>query len=42
MACASCAAVEAGQAMPPPWRNPQIVTSAGSGLLSAVGILAAN
>ena len=37
MACASCAAVEAGQAMPPPWRNPPVVTSATSGLLLAIG-----
>jgi len=37
MACPSCAAVEAGQAMPPPWRNLQVVTSALSGLLLAIG-----
>ncbi|GBE09781.1 putative cadmium-transporting ATPase [bacterium BMS3Bbin12] len=37
MACPGCAAVEAGQAMPPPWRNPQVVTSATSGLLLATG-----
>jgi len=37
MACPSCAAVETGQAMPPPWRNPQVVTSATSGLLLAIG-----
>lgn len=37
MACPSCAAIEAGQVMPPPWRNPQVVTSATSGLLLVVG-----
>jgi len=37
MACQNCTAVEAGQAMPPPWRNLQVVTSALSGLLLAVG-----
>ncbi len=37
MACPSCVAVEAGQAMPPPWRNPPVVTSATSGLLLAIG-----
>ncbi len=37
MACPGCAAVESGQAMPPPWRNPQVVTSASSGLLLAIG-----
>ena len=37
MACPGCAAVEAGQAMPPPWRNPPVVTSATSGLLLAFG-----
>lgn len=37
MACPSCAAVEARQAMPPPWHNPQVVTSASSGLLLAIG-----
>ncbi len=37
MACTGCATVEAGQAMPPPWRNPQVVTSATSGLLLAIG-----
>ncbi len=39
MACAGCAAVEARQAMPPPWRNPPVVTSATSGLLLAIGFL---
>lgn len=37
MACPSCAAVEAEQSMPPPWRNPQVVTSTISGLLLAIG-----
>jgi Cd2+/Zn2+-exporting ATPase len=37
MACTGCATVEAGQAMPPPWRNPQVVTSATSGLFLAMG-----
>ncbi len=39
MACPSCAAVAAGQAMPPPWRNPQVVTSATSGLLLVIGFI---
>ena len=39
MACPSCAAVEAGEAMPPPWRNPQVVTSAISGLLLVIGFV---
>ena len=39
MGCPSCAAVAAGEAMPPPWRNPQVVTSAISGLLLAVGFV---
>ena len=39
MACPSCAAVEGGQAMPPPWRNPQVMTSATSGLLLAIGFV---
>jgi len=37
MACQNCTAIEAGQAMPPPWRNLQVVTSALSGILLAVG-----
>lgn len=37
MACPGCTAVEAGQSMPPAWRNPQVVTSATSGLLLAIG-----
>ena len=37
MACPGCAAVGVGEAMPPPWRNPQVVTSATSGLLLAIG-----
>jgi len=37
MACPSCEAVASGQPMPPPWRNPQVVTSALSGLLLAIG-----
>ncbi len=39
MGCPSCAAVAAGEAMPPPWRNPQVVTSAISGLLLGVGFV---
>ncbi|BCO31297.1 cadmium transporter ATPase [Thiohalobacter sp. COW1] len=39
MACPSCAAVEAGQTMPPPWRNPQVVTSASSGLMLVIGFI---
>ena len=39
MACPGCAVVEAGQAMPPPWRNPQVVTSATSGLLLVIGFI---
>jgi len=37
MACPSCEAVASGQPMPPPWRNLQVVTSALSGLLLALG-----
>lgn len=37
MACPGCAAVEVGQAMPSPWRNPHVVASASSGLLLAIG-----
>jgi len=37
MACPGCGAVGVGEAMPPPWRNPQVVTSATSGLLLAIG-----
>lgn len=37
MACPSCEAVVSGAPMPPPWRNPQVVTSALSGLLLALG-----
>ena len=37
MACPGCAPVEAGQAMPPPWRNPPVVASATAGLLLAIG-----
>jgi len=39
MACPSCDAVSNGQPMPPPWRNPQVVASALSGLLLATGFL---
>ncbi len=39
MACPSCDAVASGQPMPPPWRNPQVVTSALSGILLAFGFL---
>ncbi len=39
MGCPSCAAVAAGEAMPPPWRNPQVVTSAISGLLLVIGFV---
>jgi len=35
MACPSCAAIADGKPMPPPWRNPQVITSALSGLLLA-------
>jgi Zn2+/Cd2+-exporting ATPase len=41
MACPSCNAITHGQAMPPPWRNPQVVTSALSGLLFSIGFLGA-
>lgn len=37
MACPSCEAVVSGAPMPPPWRNLQVVTSALSGLLLALG-----
>ena len=37
MACPSCDVVANGQAMPPPWRNLQVVASALSGLLLAIG-----
>lgn len=37
MACASCTDAEASQDMPLPWRNPQVVTSATSGLLLVIG-----
>ena len=37
MACSSCGAVANGQPMPSPWRNLQVVTSALSGLLLALG-----
>ncbi len=37
MTCPSCDAVASGQPMPPPWRNPQVVTSALSGILLAFG-----
>ena len=39
MACPGCATVAAGGTMPPPWRNPQVVTSALSGLLLLVGFV---
>jgi len=39
MACSSCAAVAEGGSMPPPWRNPQVVTSALSGVLLLVGFV---
>lgn len=39
MSCPSCATAGTGQAMPPPWRNPQVVTSAISGLLLAIGFV---
>ena len=37
MACPSCEAVASGRPMPPPWRNLQVVTSALSGVLLALG-----
>lgn len=37
MACPSCDMAKDGQPMPAPWQNPQVVTSALSGLLLAVG-----
>jgi Zn2+/Cd2+-exporting ATPase len=37
MVCPSCDAVANGPPMPPPWRNLQVVTSALSGLLLAIG-----
>jgi len=37
MACSSCEAAASGAPMPPPWRNLQVVTSALSGLLLAIG-----
>jgi len=41
MACPSCTAVAEGKPMPPPWRNPQVVTSALSGLLLVIGFFGA-
>jgi len=37
MACPGCDTVANGQPMPPPWRNLQVVTSALSGILLALG-----
>ncbi len=37
MACPSCQALASGQPLPPPWRNLQVVTSALSGVLLALG-----
>lgn len=37
MACSGCETVVSGRPMPPPWRNLQVVTSALSGLLLAIG-----
>ena len=39
MACPSCDALANGQPMPPPWRNPQVVTSALSGMLLGAGFI---
>lgn len=39
MACSRCTAVEAAEAMAPPWRNPQVVASAISGLLLVIGFI---
>jgi len=39
MACPSRATVAEGKPMPPPWRNPRVVTSALYGLLLVVGDL---
>jgi len=41
MACLSCATVAEGKPMPPPWRNPQVVASALSGLLLVIGFFGA-
>lgn len=37
MACPSCESVASGEPMPPPWQNLQVITSALSGLLLALG-----
>lgn len=39
MACPGCDTVASGQPMPPPWSNPQVLTSATSGLLLVVGFV---
>ncbi len=41
MSCPGCDAVARGESMPPPWRNPQVVTSALSGVLLAFGYFGA-
>ncbi len=41
MSCPGCEAVARGEAMPPPWRNLQVVASALSGVLLAVGFFGA-
>ncbi|VAW81084.1 Lead, cadmium, zinc and mercury transporting ATPase; Copper-translocating P-type ATPase [hydrothermal vent metagenome] len=41
MACPGCEAVARGKPMPPPWRNLQVVTSALSGVLLAIGFFGA-
>ncbi len=41
MSCPGCEAVARGEAMPPPWRNLQVVVSALSGVLLAVGFFGA-
>lgn len=40
MACPSCAAT-ARQPLPPPWRNPQVLASAVSGMLLVIGFIGA-
>ena len=39
MACINCDSISDGGAMPPPWRNLRVVTSALSGLLLAAGFI---
>ena len=40
MACSCSASLSAPRvAMPPPWKNPQVVTSSASGVLLALGFI---